>query len=261
MNKIDIIEKTTQELDIILTKEYLVENYIIKNIPYSKIAYTVGCDPMTVKKRLLKFGINIKSFSVALRGRRLGPRTEEHKRKIGEHQKNKTKHTKESKGKISQGLKGKKRLPFSREWRKNISKGMLGKNKGKRRTEKTLKKILSKIQASPNSFEIRCINYLNSKYANKFRYTGDGSFILVGYSPDAYSEELKTVCLFQGNYWHCNPRMYESSYYNQMLKKKAQEVWERDKKIVEAFEKAGYKVIIIWEDGLIILGVNQWLLE
>jgi len=54
----------------------------------------------------------------------------------------------------------------------------------------------------PNKFEVRALNHINVVYKNKFTYTGDGSFIVNRRSADAYSEELKTVALFNGIYWH-----------------------------------------------------------
>lgn len=97
------------------------------------------------------------------------------------------------------------------------------------------------------------INNLNKKYNNKFKYVGDGSFLIKGYSPDAYSKELNTIVLFNGDYYHCNPRVYEATYYNKMLKKVAQEIWDKDRKITEIFKLEGYKVIIIWEKDLKML--------
>lgn len=69
---------TDQELNNILTKEFLVEEYINKKIPYCVIAKEiVKCDPSTVKNKLLKFGIPIRSRSEALTGRKMPPHSEE----------------------------------------------------------------------------------------------------------------------------------------------------------------------------------------
>ena len=51
--------KTSQELDQILTKEYLVEEYTNKLIPYTIIAKNIGYSASTVKKYILKFNISI----------------------------------------------------------------------------------------------------------------------------------------------------------------------------------------------------------
>lgn len=93
----------------------------------------------------------------------------------------------------------------------------------------------------PNKFEAVALEYLNSIYGGKFMYTGDGSFILNNRSADAVSEELKTIALFNGVYWH--------------LQKKGYEITEENKRIVEAFEAkpfldGGYNVIFIWENEI-----------
>jgi hypothetical protein len=104
-----------------------------------------------------------------------------------------------------------------------------------------IKKVLASTQATPNKFEFKCMEHLNRLFPGKFKYTGDGSFMVGGHSADAYSEELNTVALFHGVYWH--------------LRKKGLEINEDNKRTVSAndacpFIFAGCKVIIIWEDEL-----------
>lgn len=50
-----------------------------------------------------------------------------------------------------------------------------------------------------------------------------------------------------GDYWHCNPQQYTSSYFNKGKKKTAEEIWERDAQRKEHFEKMGYKFLCLWE--------------
>jgi hypothetical protein len=105
--------------------------------------------------------------------------------------------------------------------------------------ESQIKNILKAVCTRPNKFETRALGYLNQIYNNKFKYTGDGSFIVNHRSADAYSEKLKTVALFNGTYYH--------------LKIDKLDVTEENKRMVEAreappFMLAGYKVIFIWED-------------
>lgn len=107
--------------------------------------------------------------------------------------------------------------------------------------EKVIKNTLKAISLRPNKFEMRALNYLNIIYNNKFKYTGDGSFIVNNRSADAYAKELNTIALFNGIYWHLEKRGYEIN--------------EKNKRIVEKFESqpfvsSGYKVIFIWEDEL-----------
>ena len=121
------------------------------------------------------------------------------------------------------------------------TRGETARRLGYYHSEQTIKKILKSVQAKPNKFETRALVYLNLIYNNKFKYTGDGSFIVNHRSADAYSKELNTVVLFNGIYWHLLRLGYENS--------------EESKKIIETkesipFVSAGYKVIFIWEDEL-----------
>ena len=130
----------------------------------------------------------------------------------------------------------------------NIGKG--GKKVWSKYTEiernNRVKKVLMGVQAKPNKFEFKCMEYLNRLYPNKFIYTGDGTFVVGGKSADAYSEKLNTVALFHGVYWH--------------LKKRGLDINEENKKRVSAedacpFIFAGCNVMVIWEDELSALEV------
>ena len=107
--------------------------------------------------------------------------------------------------------------------------------------KKYAKSILLSNQSRPNIFETNALNYLNTIYDNKFKYTGDGSFMVNGRSADAYSKELNIIALFHGIYWH--------------LKIKGLKITNKNKKIVEKvdslpFISSGYKVIFVWEDEI-----------
>lgn len=53
-----------------------------------------------------------------------------------------------------------------------------------------------------------------------------------------------------GDYWHCNPHQYTSSYFNKGKKKTAEEIWDRDTQRKEQFEKMGYKFLCLWENDI-----------
>lgn len=53
-----------------------------------------------------------------------------------------------------------------------------------------------------------------------------------------------------GDFWHCNPQQYTSSYYNKGKKKTAEEIWQRDKERKEKFEQLGYKFLCVWESDI-----------
>lgn len=255
------IEKTTVELDGIITKEFLEEYYVNKNLPKAQIARIVGCDSTTIDSRLRKFNFRIKTIGESKMGTKFSKETcrkiseikkghivtEEVRKKISEANKGK-KDTEETKKKKSIAHKNRpspnKGKSFSKKHKENISKAL----KGRKQSSETLRKKLSKIQASPNNFETKCLSYLNKLYPNKFNYTGEGTLIINGYSVDAFSKELGIVCLFHGTYWHCNPKKYLANYFHKQIKKTAQEIWNKDKQIIEILKQAGYRVIVLWED-------------
>lgn len=114
----------------------------------------------------------------------------------------------------------------------------------KLKSKEHLSKVLHACCRRPNKFEFQALDYLNHLYTNKFKYTGNGTLIVNGRSADAYSEELNTIALFHGYYWH--------------LKRNGLEVTKENKAMVELkdskpFIDAGYKVILIWEDELVAL--------
>jgi very-short-patch-repair endonuclease len=77
----------------------------------------------------------------------------------------------------------------------------------------------------------------------------------VSYQPqasiDKYTVDFlvneKYIVECYGDYWHCNPHRYTSSYYNKGKKKTAEEIWDRDTQRKEHFERLGYKFLCIWE--------------
>lgn len=60
----------------------------------------------------------------------------------------------------------------------------------------------------------------------------------------------KYVVECYGDYWHCNPHQYTSSYFNRGKKKTAEEIWTRDTERKVQFEKMGYKFICLWESEI-----------
>lgn len=56
-----------------------------------------------------------------------------------------------------------------------------------------------------------------------------------------------TIIEIYGDYWHCNPEIYNEFYYHKQIKKTSKEIWEHDKERINILKNEGYKVIIIWE--------------
>ena len=64
---------------------------------------------------------------------------------------------------------------------------------------------------------------------------------------DIYVPSLNLIIEYFGNYWHCNPKKYESNYFNKKKNKFAWELWEYDKKKVELIKSYDYNLEIVWE--------------
>jgi G:T-mismatch repair DNA endonuclease (very short patch repair protein) len=62
--------------------------------------------------------------------------------------------------------------------------------------------------------------------------------------------DKKYIVECYGDFWHCNPHQYTSSYFNRGKKKTAEEIWERDNQRKEQFQKMGYKFLCLWESDI-----------
>jgi very-short-patch-repair endonuclease len=73
-------------------------------------------------------------------------------------------------------------------------------------------------------------------------------------SVDKYTVDFlvdkKYIVECYGDFWHCNPQQYTSSYYNRGKKKTAEEIWNRDMERKKKFEQLGYKFLCFWEDDI-----------
>lgn len=61
------------------------------------------------------------------------------------------------------------------------------------------------------------------------------------------SGNYKKCIEFNGDYWHCNPRLFEADYISPSIKKTAKEIWEYDKVKIQSIEKDGFEVLTVWE--------------
>lgn len=84
-------------------------------------------------------------------------------------------------------------------------------------------------------FNIKIIRQFQIHYENK-TYLFDGKY--------------KNILIeFNGDYWHCNPTLYNESYYHTIQNKTAKEIWEYDDFKCNIVGK-DYKKFIIWENEL-----------
>lgn len=52
---------------------------------------------------------------------------------------------------------------------------------------------------------------------------------------------------YNGDYWHCNPNLYEKEYYNISIQMTANEKWKFDDYKINTAIKNGFDVLVIWE--------------
>jgi len=88
------------------------------------------------------------------------------------------------------------------------------------------------------------------KHLNLTMYFGsnNGETTIGKHLPDFCIHELNFVIEYIGNFWHANPNIYESDYYNKASKKYAHEIWDRDAKRQQYFKDRGYDVFVVWEE-------------
>ena len=114
---------------------------------------------------------------------------------------------------------------------------LYAKNEGIRRLWRTpgfkdkKERILNAAQHSrPNKSEILLVNLANIACPNEYQYTGDGTIIVDGLSPDLSNiDGQKKVILMHGDYWHEG---------------------ENTQFIIDRYAKFGYDCLIIWEHEL-----------
>ena len=53
---------------------------------------------------------------------------------------------------------------------------------------------------------------------------------------------------FNGDYWHCNPKIYKKNVFNKTMKKTAEEVWKRDQEKIDFIKSIDCELLIIWEN-------------
>lgn len=102
------------------------------------------------------------------------------------------------------------------------------KNKFKNNRISKTSKIISNILDKLN------INYVAEKCV-------DGKFV------DFYIEEYNMGIEFFGDYWHANPKKYNSDFYNSRSKKYAKDIWDFDKKRLEIILNKVDTIIVVWE--------------
>lgn len=70
------------------------------------------------------------------------------------------------------------------------------------------------------------------------------------YTVDYVNENTKHIIEINGDYWHCNPKLFKPNYYNSSIGMTASEKWKYDEERKKYLENLGYNVTIVWESDL-----------
>ena len=100
-------------------------------------------------------------------------------------------------------------------------------------------------------FKISEKSKIISTYLNKLKIEYIQEYKIQHKFVDYYLPKYNMIIEFYGDYWHCNPKKYEKSYYNQVVKLSAEEIWDNDKKRLELLHSNVQSIIIIWESSAI----------
>lgn len=64
---------------------------------------------------------------------------------------------------------------------------------------------------------------------------------------DIFIPKYNLLIEYNGDYWHCNPKKYQSDYFNVRKSKTAKEIWDYDYNKLDLAKTNGYNIEVIWE--------------
>jgi very-short-patch-repair endonuclease len=73
---------------------------------------------------------------------------------------------------------------------------------------------------------------------------------IAGYCVDIVHESLPIIIEVNGDFWHANPEIYGPDWINNVNKKTAQEIWNKDRERLNALKAAGYEIIVLWQKDI-----------
>ncbi len=97
------------------------------------------------------------------------------------------------------------------------------------KNDEYVKKQIKSRKLTPNKAELSLNFILNNILPDKYRFVGNGEFILAGKCPDFVDNDSNKIIELYGNYWHRH---------------------DNPSHRIDLFKKHGYKTLIIWEKEL-----------
>lgn len=119
----------------------------------------------------------------------------------------------------------------------------IGEDKWKIRNSYNVKRLGSSISKASDNFSLKItesgINFIKEYPIIKGKN---------GITVDFFLPDYNVIIEFFGDYWHCNPKIYNGDYYHKILKMTASQKWENDKnRINKILENKKNSVLVIWE--------------
>ena len=117
------------------------------------------------------------------------------------------------------------------KWLKSLYKSFQINGDGRSKQSRFAKEIIKE-----------CCKYLNISIPKNEKYISyDGKVFAYDFTYN------KKIIEFQGDYWHCNPALFDETFFNKVKQATAKEIWEYDKIKKHAAEHYGYEVFYVWE--------------
>ena len=98
--------------------------------------------------------------------------------------------------------------------------------------------------------ELLLLELKERNYSGEILYGKNEKFIRTGNHAFKYDFTLKDerkIIEFNGDFWHCNPKIFQSDFYNKPKKMTAQQIWDYDPEKEIAAREQGYDLLYIWE--------------
>lgn len=96
-----------------------------------------------------------------------------------------------------------------------------------------------------SKFEKSVLNFIKENFSSLIIEENNRT-ILKGKEIDLYFPEIQKGIEINGDYWHCNPLIYESTYINRKGKT-AEEIWKHDNEKYKLAKEQKIELLIIWE--------------
>jgi very-short-patch-repair endonuclease len=109
--------------------------------------------------------------------------------------------------------------------------------------------IIAGLKSCKKSKETKIENLIFD-FVNSFNVSVERNFQIGIYNVDFLIKNKFIVECF-GDYWHCNPSIYEGNFYNKSIKLTAKEKWEKDKNKIQKLKDKGFEVLVLWESDIV----------